>query len=41
MDDGWFAGVEPSDGSNVIVTILIHESIAVDKNGKLREGTLL
>jgi hypothetical protein len=32
---------KPSDGGNLLVTILIHESTGVDKNGTLREGTLL
>jgi hypothetical protein len=41
MNDGWLVGAEAPRGSNLLLTILIHESIAVDKNGTLREGNLL
>lgn len=29
---------KPSDGSNMLVTVLIHESTGVDKNGTLKRG---
>jgi hypothetical protein len=32
---------KPSDGGNMLVTVLLHESTEVDKNGTLREETLL
>jgi hypothetical protein len=40
MMDGIFK-YKPSDGGNMLVTILIHESTGVDKNGTLAEGGLL